>query len=261
MARRGLLDFLLPKKAVPAPDARRRDAPEALTVECGGSPVTVALQVRPNARRMILRLDRITGTPTLTLPRGVRRIHAERFLSDHVGWLEARLAARPAQVAFAPGNVIPVRGEPHLIHHHATFRGTTRIEPGPEGPLLVVHGDGAHVAGRVERFLRAEAVLDLTAAARRHAAAAGVTVGRITIKDTKSRWGSCSARGDLSFSWRLILAPPFVLDYLAAHEVAHRLEMNHSTRYWRHVAQLFPRFREAEAWLNRNGSGLHLIGR
>lgn len=260
MARRGLLDFLLPTRSG-APDARRRALPDELLVECAGTPVPVALQVRPNARRMILRLDRITGTPTLTLPRGIGRAHAERFLSDHAGWLETRLAARPAPVAFMPGSVIPVRGEPHLICHHATFRGVTRIEASAEGPMLIVHGDPVHVAGRVERFLRAEATLDLTTAARRHAAAAGVTLGRITIKDTRSRWGSCSAGGDLAFSWRLILAPPFVLDYLAAHEVAHRLEMNHSTRYWRHVAQLFPRFREAEAWLNRNGSGLHLIGR
>lgn len=261
MARRGLFDFLLPKSTGGASEARRRGLPDELVVECAGAQVPVALQVRPNARRMILRLDRVTGTPTLTLPRGVGRVHAERFLSEHAGWLQIRLAARPAPVAFQPGNIIPVRGEPHLIHHHAVFRGATRIEAGPDGPVLVVHGDQAHVAGRVERFLRAEAGFDLSAAARRHAAAAGVTLGRITIKDTKSRWGSCSARGDLAFSWRLIFAPPFVLDYLAAHEVAHRLEMNHSTRYWRHVAQLFPRFREAEAWLNRNGSGLHLIGR
>lgn len=261
MARRGLFDFLLPKTSGRGPGARSRALPEELVIECATGPVQVALQIRPNARRMILRLDRITGTPSLTLPRGVARSHAERFLAEHKGWIEARLAARPAQVAFVPGNVIPIRGEPHLIHHHPTFRGVTRIEVGAEGPVLVVHGDQAHVAGRVERFLRAEATNDLTAASRRHAAAAGVTIGRITIKDTKSRWGSCSARGDLAFSWRLILAPPFVLDYLAAHEVAHRLEMNHSTRYWRHVAQLFPRFREAEAWLTRNGSGLHLIGR
>jgi len=261
LARRGLLDFLLPKSGGIAPDARRRGLPDELVVECAGVPVQVALQVRPNARRMILRLDRITGAPTLTLPRGVGRAHAERFLSEHAGWLENRLAARPAPVVFAAGSIIPVRGEPHLIHHHATFRGVTRIEASPDGPVIIVHGDPAHVGGRVERFLRTEATLDLTAAARRHAAAAGVTLGRITIKDTRSRWGSCSARGDLAFSWRLIFAPPFVLDYLAAHEVAHRLEMNHSTRYWRHVAQLFPRFREAEAWLNRNGSGLHLIGR
>ncbi len=75
-----------------------------------------------------------------------------------------------------------------------------------------------------------------------------------------SRWGSCSSRGDLAYSWRLILAPAFVLDYLAAHEVAHRLEMNHSTRYWRNVRTLVPDFRVAEDWLNRHGPALHHYG-
>jgi hypothetical protein len=241
--------------------APARPLPLTLAIECGGARVEVAVTVRDNARRMILRLDRRSRLPTLTLPRGVSRAKAERFLADHIGWLESRLRAAPAPLPFVDGAVIPIRGEPCRIAHRAPLRGLTRIEPGEAGPLLVVHGDPAQLPGRVERFLRGEAERDLRAAVARHAAAAGVDYGRIAIKDTLSRWGSCSAKGDLAFSWRLILAPPAILDYLAAHEIAHRLEMNHSARYWRHVARLFPEFRAAEAWLNRHGQSLHLYGR
>jgi predicted metal-dependent hydrolase len=256
LAIRGMFDlFRLPaRKARPA-------AVEQLFIECEGSNIPVAVKVRENARRMILRIDRQTGAPALTLPRGVGRIRAERFLKEHVGWIHARLKARPRSVPFADGVEIPVRGEACRIVHSLPFRGETRLANEGEARFLLVHGDPAHVASRVERFLRAEVERDLGIAVARHALALGVTIGRISVKDTRSRWGSCSSRGDLAFSWRLIFAPPMVLDYLAAHEVAHRLEMNHSVRYWRHVARIFPEFRVAETWLNRHGAGLHHFGR
>ena len=235
--------------------------PDAFFIEHDGRNIPVAVHVRENARRMILKIDRRTGEPALTLPRGIGKVRAERFLVDHIGWLKARLAARPARIAFAVDAILPIRGVPCRIVHRAPFRGETRIIEEEGQRLLVVHGDVVHLPGRVERFLKAEALSDLSEAVRRHAAALNVTFGRISIKDTTSRWGSCSARGDLSFSWRLILAPDFVLDYLAAHEIAHRLEMNHSVRYWRNVARIFPEFRKAELWLNRNGASLHLYGR
>lgn len=252
LADRGFFDFLRPKARA------RRAPPDRLVIECGGSDIPVDIRVRDNARRMILRIDRRTGTPALTLPRGVGRVRAERFLNEHLGWIHARLKALPTSIAFCEGAEIPVRGEPHCIVHRPPFRGETRLVEEMGTRLLVVHGDPAHVVGRVERFLRQEAERDLAAAVARHAAALGVSYGRISIKDTRSRWGSCSARGDLSFSWRLIFAPPAILDYLAVHEVAHRLEMNHSIRYWRHVARLCPDFRKAETWLNHNGASLHL---
>jgi hypothetical protein len=116
------------------------------------------------------------------------------------------------------------------------------------------------VARRVRDFLEAEAKRDLSAAVKRYTARLGVDASRITVRDTKSRWGSCSAKGALNFSWRLILAPPFVLDYLAAHEVGHLKEMNHSSRFWRVVHGLCPRTDEAEDWLKRHGTELHRFG-
>jgi len=209
---------------------------------------------------MILRLDRRSGLPVLSLPRGVGRVRAERFVLDHLGWLEARLRATPSRIAFENGASIPLFGEACRIEHRAPFRGTTRLVVENGERLLLVHGDIAQIEGRVERFLKAEALRLLTEASGRHASALGVTHGRISIKDTRSRWGSCSARGALSYSWRMVLAPPLVLDYLAAHEIAHRKEMNHSLRYWRHVATIFPHFKEAEHWLKREGAGLHRYG-
>lgn len=241
------------------PERRARTLPD-LQVQIGGEIVAVPVRYRPDARRMILKIDRRTGNPALTLPYSVGKGRAEQFLEDHRGWLEARLRSQPARIPFVSGALLPVRGVPHRLEHSLPFRGETRLDgSGPE-PRLLVHGDPAHLATRTERFLRGLAEADLRAAVHRHAARLEVSIGRITIKDTRSRWGSCSSRGDLAFSWRLIFAPPDILDYLAAHEVAHRLEMNHSIRYWRHVALLYPDFRRAETWLNRHGAQLHLYG-
>lgn len=248
---KSFLDFIKPSK--PAP----RAAPEPLVVDCAGRRVTVELVPRPTARRLILKLDRRSGAPVLTLPRGVSRLKAATFLNEHLGWLEARLKAAPEKVAFADGAVFPLFGAPCRITHRAPFRGETRLVEENGQRLLVVHGNPEQVNARVQRFLKAEALARLSAASARHASALGVSIGRVTLRDTRSRWGSCSARGDLSFSWRLVMAPPHVLDYLAAHEVCHRKEMNHSARYWRHVGSLFPRFREAEHWLKREGASLH----
>src|SRR5690606_38621238 len=108
-------------------------------------------------------------------------------------------------------------------------------------------------------FLKAQARADLSMLVARHAAALGVRPGRITMRDTVSRWGTCAANRDLSFSWRIVMAPPAVIDYLAAHEVAHMREMNHGPRFWELCRSLSPRTDECREWLRRNGSALHAI--
>jgi predicted metal-dependent hydrolase len=123
-----------------------------------------------------------------------------------------------------------------------------------------VPGKPEHVARRATDWLRKQAAIDLELACARYASAMDVKVRRIAIRDQKSRWGSCSSSGDLSFSWRLILAPPIVLDYVAAHEVAHLLEMNHSPRFWRHVLKHCPHARDAKNWMRLHGSDLHRYG-
>jgi predicted metal-dependent hydrolase len=126
--------------------------------------------------------------------------------------------------------------------------------------VIAVAGDSPHIARRVREFLEAEAKRDLAAAVRRYTGALGVAAKRITVRDTTSRWGSCSASQTLNFSWRLIMAPPYVLDYLAAHEVAHLIHLNHSPRFWALARKLSPDTDRAETWLKAHGVDLHRYG-
>jgi hypothetical protein len=156
---------------------------------------------------------------------------------------------------------VPVRGLAHRIEHRRVARGTVWGELSPDGTrLLCVAGEAPHVGRRITDHFKREVKRDLEAACRRYADELGVRVRRVSIRDQASRWGSCSSNGVLSFSWRLILAPPFVLDYLAAHEVAHLVEMNHSPRFWRTVLSVCPDTRRAKAWLDAHGAELHRYG-
>lgn len=222
--------------------------------------VLVQLRRNPRARRYTLRVRAASRDVVLTIPaRGTLR-EAFDFARRHAGWVETRLARLPEVVAFTPGAVIPLRGAPHRIVHRPGMRGTVWTGAEEGEPALYVAGDPAHVARRVGDYLRREARKDIVAAAHRHAGALGVSIARVTLRDTASRWGSCSGTGALSFSWRLILAPPEVLDYLAAHEVAHRREMNHGPRFWATVDRLFPARDAAELWLKKHGPALHRYG-
>ncbi|MFS8036073.1 M48 family metallopeptidase [Xanthobacter sp. AM11] len=243
-----------------------RQAPPLRTAEwielmLDDGPLRVTVRRHPQARRLTLRVRAAARDVTLTAPPHVPLAFAHEFVLRHREWVRVRLVRLPEAVPFAPGAVIPLRGEPHRIVHCAEARGTVWIGAVVQGlPTVCVAGDLPHLSRRVHDFLKREARRDLSVTVQKYAAALGVEVGRLTLRDTASRWGSCSARGDLSFSWRLILAPAFILDYLAAHEVAHRLEMNHGPRYWRLVEQVCPHRREAEAWLRRHGSDLHRFG-
>lgn len=225
-------------------------------------PVPIAVRRSAQARRMTLRVRSAARDVTLTLPSRTSPLAARDFVERHVGWIEQRLERLPERIPFEPGETIPLRGLAHRIVLHEGMRGLVRVEPGLRGedPSLAVYGLPAHAPRRIADFLKREARADLVEAAARHAAKLGVAIGRVTLKDTKSRWGSCSSNGDLAFSWRLILAPPYVLDYLAAHEVAHRREMNHGPRYWANVAKLMPDYERAEDWLKSYGATLHRYG-
>jgi predicted metal-dependent hydrolase len=223
----------------------------------------VVIRRSAQAKRYTLRVKTATREAVLTMPTRGSVATAKDFAARHGGWLAARFQKMPDLVGFTPGALIPLRGVPHRLEHRPDARGTAWQETTnvvEETPTLAVAGDASFIARRVRDFLKREARKDIELAARKHADALGVKIKRIAIKDTVSRWGSCAADGTLSFSWRMILAPPFVLDYLAAHEVAHRVEMNHSTRYWKVVESIFPDYERAEAWLKRNGAELHRWG-
>lgn len=241
----------------------RRPPPDHVIVDLAGRDVRVAVRVSPRATRFTLRMAAGSGDPVLTVPHRAHFPDALDFLDRHRGWLAERLARRPTAVTFTPGSMVPLRGEPHLLDHRPDRRGTVWIEPAcadTETPRLCVAGRPEHMARRVRDYLRRAARADLLPAVAAHAARLGVKPGAIRLKDTRSRWGSCTVEGEISFSWRVILAPPHVLDYLAAHEVAHLREMNHSVRFWRLVRETCPRMDEGRRWLKLHGAALHAYG-
>ncbi|UMY15573.1 M48 family metallopeptidase [Methylobacterium organophilum] len=239
----------------------RRPDPEHLEIRHEGEILRVALRRRPTARRLTLRVSNATGEAILTLPLRTSIATAQKFAAGHGGWIATRLAKVPSRVPFEAEALVPFRGVPHRILHVAAGRGLTRPALGESGePVLAVACEAPHLARRVRDFLQREARKDLLEAVAKYADRLGERPKRVTLRDTRSRWGSCTARGELNFSWRLIMAPPVVLDYLVAHEMAHLREMNHSPRFWALTNALCPDVDEAEAWLKRHGAELHRYG-
>jgi predicted metal-dependent hydrolase len=240
---------------------RRPSEPSVVQVVFDKAIYLVRLRRHRQARRYTLRIDAPTREVVLTMPpRGSVR-EAKEFAQKHGGWIAARLKRLPEAAPFAHGVEVPLRGEPHRIVNRRGERGTVWTETDGSGQrLLCVAGEPPHVDRRISDFLKREAQRDLDAASRGYAAQLGVSIKRICVRDQSSRWGSCSNTGVLSFSWRLILAPPFVLDYLAAHEVSHLVELNHSPRFWRLVKRVYPQLERAKVWLDANGTDLHRYG-
>lgn len=240
---------------------RRSHDPQTFAVEVDDAVYPVRINRNRRARRYILRIHAAAREAVLTMPWRGSLADAFRFAEAHRDWLATRLKQLPATAPFIDGEKIPLRGITHRIIHRADRRGTVWTEVAADGEcLLAVAGDARHLARRVQDFLKREARRDLEGAVARYAAELGVTVRRLSIRDQASRWGSCNSAGVLSFSWRLILAPSCVLDYLAAHEVAHLIEMNHSRRFWTLVKRVCPHAREATEWLNAQGNALHRYG-
>ena len=240
---------------------RRQSEPQTIQIVFDRDIYLVSVRRHRRSRRYTLRIHSATREVILTMPlRGSVR-EAKAFAQKHGGWIAARLRRLPEAAPFVDGAMVPLRGVEHRIAHRPGKRGTVWIEQGDDGEnLICVAGEAPHVERRVGDFLRREAQRDLGAASRRAADMIGVSIKRISVRDQSSRWGSCSTTGVLSYSWRLILAPPFVLDYLAIHEVAHLVEMNHSARFWRLVNRMCPDAERAKVWLDVHGADLHRYG-
>lgn len=216
----------------------------------GNPPITIFLRRSAQARRLSLRVSALDGRVTLTLPRGASLREAQRFAEEKADWLRGHVAAVEPVAQVGPGAVLPVEG---VLHEIVSAPGRARIE----GGRLYLPGAGAELGARAQGWLRARARERLRAASQDYAARLGREFSRITLRDTRSRWGSCSATGGLSYSWRLIMAPPEVLRYVAAHEVAHLAEMNHSPRFWARVEEIHGPYEAPRRWLRSKGAGLH----
>jgi predicted metal-dependent hydrolase len=214
-----------------------------------GLAVPLAIRVSPRARRLSLRVDPAARAVELVLPRRASADVAFAFVAAHRGWIAARLAALPPALSLADGAIVPVMGVPHRVRLVADRQAAPVTIADGE---IRVRGAPAHVARRVRDHLKALARRDFAARAHALAARLGKNVTRVGVRDPKSRWGSCSSTGSLSFSWRLVFAPEPVIDYVVAHEVAHLVEMNHSPRFWRVVAGLVPDSAAPRAWLKRH---------
>ena len=217
----------------------------------GDPPIPLILRQSARARRISLRVSRLDGRVTLTLPRFVSEGEALEFAHQKADWLRRQLADRPDAVQVAPGTSVLLEGRPHML-----VAGSGR-RVARQGGQLVVPGAPDQAGRRVAAYLKAAARDRLVPVCDHYAARLGRRFSRITLRDTRSRWGSCSSAGALMFSWRLIMAPPEVLDYVAAHEVAHLAEMNHSAAFWNTVTRIHGPYDDARHWLRQNGETLH----
>jgi hypothetical protein len=228
--------------------------PETLALPSG--PARVEWRRSSRARRVSLRIDPTGGAVIVTLPTKANRKAGMALLMGHADWVSDRLAALPEAIVFADGATVPICGVPHRIRHAPLARGGAFLLE----QELHVAGAGEFLARRVRDFLRHEARRRLGALAIAKAALIGITPKRITMKDTTSRWGSCTSDKSLALSWRLVMAPPFVQDYVVAHEVAHLRHMNHRPHFWSLVDELTPHTKTAIPWLRAEGARLLRIG-
>ncbi len=246
---------------------------------------TVELRRSPRATRFSLKVSHTERAAILTLPNRGRVEDANAFLARHADWLKKQLERLPEPAPFVDGAIIPLRGEPHRVkfagpqrYSHVVWTensaGFSAASSGGLGdwrnlsclrfdaklPTLYVSGDKEYAPRRFRDWLRTEVRKDIAVSVERHAKTLACNPKRIAIRDQATRWGSCSTSGTLSFSWRLIFAPPFVLDYVAAHEVAHLREMNHGPKFWRLLRDAVPSMHKARVWLKTYGADLHRFG-
>ncbi|MCB9992505.1 MAG: M48 family metallopeptidase [Hyphomicrobiaceae bacterium] len=238
--------------------SRTTNWPDQFAVDIDGEPV--AVRVRPNARSRTYRLTvGRTGEPSISVPARGRISEVEAFLEKQRHWLAVRLARAPKPKPFVEGAIVPIRGIDVRIIGSGVLRGTVRLVEGDD-PGVLVPGGPDHLARRLTDWLKAEALVDLKARTEFHAQRLDVRPAGVSLRSQSSRWGSCSSQKRLNYNWRLVLAPPFVLDYVAAHEVAHLREMNHSSRFWALVEKTLPDMTRGQSWLKSHGADLMTYG-
>ena len=223
--------------------------------------LTARLSVNPRARRLSIRIDARAGEAVLIAPSERKLAEAVAFARTKTSWMRQRLAERPQGTPLEPGAVIDLFGKPTRLTATGGA-GAARLGEDADGPLIISGGEGEAYARRVENLFKRVARETLQARTDVHLHTLGLRPVRISIADPKSRWGSCSPHNrSIRYSWRVVMAPPAVIDYLAAHEVAHLVHADHSPAYWSVVQGLVGDHRPFRKWLRDNGPALHAVGR
>ena len=230
---------------------QRIKSPEMITLP--GTP-EVELLVRPStrARRLSLRISRLDGRVTMSVPKGTPRREAVKFAQERADWIRGHLKDIPTDVRPGFGDHVPFLGKPHQL-----VPAETRLVRLGDGVITLPSKAPDKIGPRLMALFKNEARQRLDLASRRYAAEIGYEFNRITLRDTRSRWGSCSSDGNLMYSWRLVMAPEEVLDYVAAHEVSHLAHMDHSARFWGQVEEICPDYQIHRKWLQKHGTDLH----
>jgi len=230
-------------------------APEPVVIEIDGQLLNLRFRRNAAARRLVLRLDQKNKGLVMTLPQRAGLVEAMAFAEKSRIWISNTLAKQPLPATFGDGVNLLFRGREYKVRLTGAARGVVQVTDHE----IRVPGNPEHAQRRMRDYLREEAKRELTLRSRHYAQAMSTKFSRIAIRDQKSRWGSCSSAGVLSYSWRLILTPDYVCDYVAAHEVAHLREMNHGPRFWRLVLTHCPHAKLAKQWLKRHGKDVHSV--
>ncbi len=235
-------------------------APHSLNID--GERVAIVVTINRRARRIILKVDGLERLIQVTCPGKSYQREALAFVKERKAWIADRLAEAPARRPFAPGEIIPVGGEPHLIAHAPGKRIGVRVQPatGRNPAVITVGGDANFVARKITDWLRQTAREKLTQETDKFCKVLNKRRRKVSVRDGRTRWGSCSSDGSLCYSWRLILAPPAVLSYVAAHEVSHLIHLDHSAKFWAVVDKICDNRKSAERWLTTKGPSLYGYG-
>ena len=237
---------------------RSHPAPEPCVMEIEGQNIKLSFKRNARCKRMIMRVAKDGTGLTMTLPKRTTQAEALRFAHASKAWVLKNISNRMPALAFESGVAVPFRGEIYTIACPGGKRGLVQLDL--IAKTIIVPGDPAHINRRLTDWFKQQALKDLLLASEHYANAMNVEFSALTVRDQSSRWGSCSAARALSYSWRLVLAPRYVLDYVAAHEVAHIQEMNHGPRFWRLVLTHCKNAKEARNWLKHQARDLHRYG-
>lgn len=218
--------------------------------------IPITFRTRKNAKNLGLRISRDRSQAIITLPPKISMNVVNDFLSKCELWAASRSLPLINKVFFEEGVKIPVLGFMRSLH----FKNDLKVNFILDQDKLLIHENLKQNTGAIKLLLKQLAYDYISKKSHEYSKILEVNYSSVTLKNYTTRWGSCSSKGDLTYSWRLVFAPQYVINYLCAHEVAHLKEMNHSYSFWSCVALLVPDYKLAKGWLKEHGSTLFLYG-